>query len=481
MSLTNLVGEKEREFIKNYNYEAINDSTKFTSIILVTYNQLNYTKICIESIRKFTLKNSYEIIIIDNNSSDDTVRWLKEQKDIILIENSVNLGFPIACNQGIEIAKGDSILLLNNDTIVTENWLNNLNKALYSSDEIGAVGAITNSASNGQQIEVKYNNIEEMLTFAANINKSISKDNWNYKIRLIGFCLLFKKKILEEVGVLDERFSPGNYEDDDISFRIIEKGYKLILCKNVFIHHFGGASFGRDQKFFQLNVINETKFKLKWGFTARYSAIVRYDLLQLIDEVKDKKMNLLDVGCGVGATLLELKNIYRNSNIYGIENSEEVGKITKGVCNGLIGNIEDIEIPYEEKFFDYIILGDVLEHLVNPTKVLTNLNKYLKDEGKIIVSIPNIMHISVIKALLNGRFKYEEAGILDKTHLRFFTLTEIRELLVNSGFREEFITGTLYNINEGDKEFIEEIIKITKNDLTQQFNIYQYLIKACKI
>ncbi len=106
-----------------------------TSIIILTYNNLSLTKGCIESIFKYTEKDSYEIIVVDNASTDDTVAYLKEQKDIKTIFNSENVGFPKGCNMGIQLASKDNdILLLNNDTIVTTNWLKNL-KICLESDE----------------------------------------------------------------------------------------------------------------------------------------------------------------------------------------------------------------------------------------------------------------------------------------------------------------------------------------------------------
>ena len=90
-----------------------------TSIIILTHNKLEYTQLCINSIRDFTEVGSYEIIIVDNNSTDGTVEWLSKQPDILSIFNSENLGFPKGCNQGIEASTGDNILLLNNDTIAT--------------------------------------------------------------------------------------------------------------------------------------------------------------------------------------------------------------------------------------------------------------------------------------------------------------------------------------------------------------------------
>ena len=98
-----------------------------TSIIILTYNNLNYTKECLDSIKKYTKEGTYEIIIVDNNSTDGTVEYLKSQPDLKVIYNKENMGFPKGCNQGISLASNSNdILLLNNDTIVTNNWLDNL-------------------------------------------------------------------------------------------------------------------------------------------------------------------------------------------------------------------------------------------------------------------------------------------------------------------------------------------------------------------
>jgi GT2 family glycosyltransferase len=235
-----------------------------TSIIILSYNQVDYTLACIDSIKKFT--NSYEIIVVDNNSDKHTIDKLEEIQDIILIKNKINKGFPGGCNDGIKVATGDNILLLNNDTIVTRNWLDNLIAALYSNNDIGAVGPVTNSCSNFQTIPCEYSSLEDMLLFAEQHNKSNS-NLWESRDRLIGFALLIKKDILNNIGMLDEQFFPGNFEDDDLSLRIRLNGYKLLLCKDTFIHHFGSTSFTKEssERFSKTLQINEKKFLQKWN------------------------------------------------------------------------------------------------------------------------------------------------------------------------------------------------------------------------
>lgn len=215
-----------------------------TSIVILNYNTIDYIQACVESIRAFTNEGRYEIIIVDNGSKDGSVEWLKEQDDLICIYNEDNVGFPKGCNQGMEMSTGTEIMLLNSDIIVTPRWHEQMIKALYSSDDIGAVSCITNSCSNHQQIPVPYTtvDIDELLAFAEKHNHT-NPALWTMHFTLVGFCYMFRHRIYDELGGLDEQFTPGNYEDDDYSFRIMKAGYKLLLCRDTFIHHYGSGSF----------------------------------------------------------------------------------------------------------------------------------------------------------------------------------------------------------------------------------------------
>ncbi len=475
----NISSESLQE-IKEYNWQDKDNKThKFTSIIILTYNKLEYTKLCIESIRKFTKKGCFEIIVVDNASSDETVKWLTEQEDIIAILNDENKGFPAGCNQGIEIARGESVLLLNNDVIVSPYWLSNLNDALWSSEEIGAVGSSTNSISYHQAIRVNYDTITNMLNFAK-IQNNQDKQSMEERIKLVGFSMLMKKSVLDEVGMLDERFSPGNYEDDDLSYRIVLAGKRNIFCKNAFIHHFGSVSFDdQSPEYTALLATNRQKFKEKWQFDPNYSSNIRAEIIGMIEEKSySKAINVLAIGCGCGATLLRVKSIYKDANLFGIEIDKASGEVANMLLPTLIGNIEDIDLPFDEKFFDFIILGDVIEHLLEPEEVLKKLQLYLKEDGEIITSIPNIMHISVIEELLQGNFTYADAGILDKTHLRFFTHYEIVKMFIRCNYKITKTLSTFVGTTDSQKELIEMITGRYGENLKYQYNAYQYLMRA---
>lgn len=450
-----------------------------TSIVILTFNQLEYTKKCIDSIRQYTKKNEYELIIVDNNSTDETVSWLKEQQDIKAIYNKENVGFPEGCNQGIAISTGDNILLLNNDVIVTSRWLDNLVQCLYSDSKIGAVGPITNNASNYQAICVKYQSETEMQLFAETTNRFNPKV-WEERLKLVGFCLLIKKRVLDQVGLLDEQFSPGNYEDDDLSYRIRLAGFRLILCKDTFIHHFGSVSFRQDNaKYAALLKENGNKFVDKWGFDPHYSTYIRFEVAALADSPEDTPLTILEVGCACGGTLLHLKNKYKNASLYGIEINKAAARSAALFAEVSAQNIEGLELLYPQKFFDYILLADVLEHLQDPWSVLTLCKQYLKPHGKLLMSIPNVMHFSVLKKMLQGFWTYEPAGILDKTHLRFFTLNEIDKTFKELGYCVQEYRVTTFPETEQDSDFIKNVTQLSGDpNMAQQYRAYQYIFAA---
>ena len=459
-----------------------------TSIVILTYNQLGYTKICIDSIRLYTMPD-YEIIVVDNASTDGTVEWLKEQKDITVIFNDANKGFPAGCNQGILKSKGDIIVLLNNDTIVTPRWLDNLLACLKSSDKIGAAGPATNFQSYYQTVSVDYThfNLKGIIAFADKFNHS-NQALWKERLKLTGFCLAVKREVIDKIGMLDEMFSPGYAEDDDYGFRIIQAGYKNVFCGDTFIHHFGNISF---DGLFSSNVSvpeifhgfgdNYQKFKKKWGFHSIYHSNIRLDVINLMN--KDDcslKIRVLEIGCKTGATLLEIKNIFPHAQVFGIETNQNAAQIASRFANIKVGDIEKMDIDYPTGFFDYILFPHALEHSVNPWEVLARMKKYLRPGGQIIARISNVMHYSVIASLFRGAWNYADHGILNDGHLRFFTLKTIEEMFEKSGYSINEISRNTYSDNDA-KNFLEYLYKAVAPEMKDELSVVHYVIKAqCK-
>jgi GT2 family glycosyltransferase len=237
---------------------------KRASIIIPTFNRLDLLQSCVESIRTYTGGIPYEIIVVDNGSSDGTVQWCHRQK-IPFVSVPRNEGYPSGCNRGLQVASGDTLVLLNNDTVVSADWLSNLSAALYSSPDVGIVGPIANYASGSQQVRYPYADLAEFQRIAAAVNVS-DPASWRRVERVVGICFVFRRELLDTIGLLDERFSPGHYEDDDFCLRARLHGYKLLVCRDTLIHHEGSASFRQAGEASQRQLVqrNYEKFIAKW-------------------------------------------------------------------------------------------------------------------------------------------------------------------------------------------------------------------------
>jgi len=211
-----------------------------TSILIPTNNRLDLLRRCVDSIRRYT-QSEYEIVVIDNGSDDGTVSWCWREK-LTLVSLARNEGFPVACNKGLRAASGDTIVLLNNDTVVSARWLDNLAAALYSAPDIGMVGPVTNYASGKQKADHAFADLDDFQRVAERVNRS-DPSCWRRVERLVGVCLVFRRELPERIGLLDERFTPGHYEDDDYCLRARMHGFGLLLCPDAFIYHEGSASF----------------------------------------------------------------------------------------------------------------------------------------------------------------------------------------------------------------------------------------------
>ena len=254
------------------------------SIIIPVFNCFEYTEICIESIRKQT--KEYELIIVDNGSTDQTKEWFNAQKTAQIDDNSFsivggtvivlneNLGYSKANNIGAKHAKGEYVCFLNNDTIVTPNWDRLLIKHLESNLDI--VGPCSNFVAGIQRRTIgSYNNMEELndrsLEFTNdNIGKN-TETNW-----IIGFCMVVKNELLKTIGTFDEQFRIGNSEDIDLCLRAKQKAYNVGIAEDVYIHHHGSASFRQidaTENYNNLLVENNNKLVNKWGKAHNYSQI----------------------------------------------------------------------------------------------------------------------------------------------------------------------------------------------------------------
>ncbi|MCC6443903.1 MAG: class I SAM-dependent methyltransferase [Armatimonadetes bacterium] len=149
---------------------------------------------------------------------------------------------------------------------------------------------------------------------------------------------------------------------------------------------------------------------------------------------------VLDVGCGVGVLGKRLKEQGRAGEVYGVEIVPEAAEAARAVLDGVLeGDIERLTLPFAMESFDCIVCADVLEHLADPWSVVARLHALLRPAGAIVTSLPNVGFHRVVRGLIKGRWEYRDSGVLDRTHLRFFTLPGILDLFEGRGFAVETI------------------------------------------
>ncbi|HCK99404.1 MAG TPA: hypothetical protein DHW42_04780 [Candidatus Marinimicrobia bacterium] len=290
-------------------------TNKFVSIILLTYNALEYTKKCIKSIREQT-QYPYEIIFVDNGSTDGTKRYLRnliqKHTNFKLIANKTNKGFAVGNNQGVRQAKGEYVMILNNDVLVSDGWLESMVNSLERDEKIGMVGPLTNYISGRQRVaKIPYNDENGFLEFAGQVREA-NKNKLTPRRRIAGFAVLMRKSLYEEVSGLDESYGTGNYEDDDLCLKVQEKGHAIMVDESTFIHHYGSRTFKSNKINYKKSLTEKgARFKEKW------QEVDYEELLELKNPLESVHSKLLEKG----TEYLSCGNIKK-----GIKNFEEILK-----------------------------------------------------------------------------------------------------------------------------------------------------------
>lgn len=243
------------------------------TIIILTHNQFQYTRLCLETIYLHTHIDHFEIVMVDNASTDQTRKYLAELSvtlpNLRIIWNDKNEGFAKAVNQGISNSRGQYLAILNNDAIVSDYWLIRMLDHIRSNDRVGMVGPATNSSGNEQKIPAEYDTFTEFQKFAERRYAQFPRKNFEIGM-LPMFCVLLENSVVEKVGLLDERFGLGYFEDEDYAMRLKEKNYRLLCAEDVYVHHYGNITFSTfDKEVDKTNFKNnkrlfEDKWNLRW-------------------------------------------------------------------------------------------------------------------------------------------------------------------------------------------------------------------------
>lgn len=216
------------------------------SIVIPIYQQAEMTQECLNALYANT--DNFELILVDNGSIPP-FNATTNSSNVFCIRNETNLGFPVAVNQGINAAKGDVIVLLNNDCVCAQGWSERL---LAHLDSYSIVGPCTNFSAGLQRVTIPVYQDEQEFNIQAEkwavAHKGESVEvNW-----IIGFCMAFRKSLWEEIGPFDQSLWPCSGEEIIFCMEARKRGLKVGICRDTYLHHHGSCTFGDLEKSGQL-------------------------------------------------------------------------------------------------------------------------------------------------------------------------------------------------------------------------------------
>lgn len=369
------------------------------SIYFLAYNNLEkYTKPAIEAILKYTQGIDYELLLIDNGSTDGTLEYFKSisfaKKRIYHI--SKNLGATFAFKGARAFARGEFIrgkylVAVPNDILVTKNWLYNLLRCAESDARIGAVVPMSNYASNYQGIDIGFSDINDMQKKAAEYNVSDPR-KWEERLRVIPTTILIRSELYSmyegDYGFL------YYFTDDDISVIWRRWGYRLMVCGDTFVYHAGSISRNSEQLRDEYQMGREM-YKQKYYGVDAWCNVLGFspELFKcgLKDAVKREKNSILGVDVDCGADLLSIKNELRKHGMFNCELSAYVQDAKfwldlQTICDGNVfcHPIDRIHEVLAESKYDYIVLGKMAKKYDDYEDLIDVLTSHLNVGGRLI-------------------------------------------------------------------------------------------------
>jgi GT2 family glycosyltransferase/glycosyltransferase involved in cell wall biosynthesis len=251
-------------------HAAVTKSFPLVSVVVVTYGGLPLTRRCLESLLEQETWPRLEVLVVDNASPDGTAGYLASLADadprVRVFLQARNLGFPAATNVGLAQARGEVVLLLNNDTVVPPGMIGRLVRPLLSDPGIGIACATTNSCGNQARVEPDYSDLTRMPRFAATRARRHAGRLLDLPVAAM-YCVAARREVVAETGGLDESFGIGMFEDDDYSERIRRAGYRVVCVEEAYVHHVGQGSFQSlsAEEYDALWKRNQARFEQKWG------------------------------------------------------------------------------------------------------------------------------------------------------------------------------------------------------------------------
>ena len=452
------------------------------AIIVQAYGRSNKTKNCVENLLKYTTM-PFKLILIDNGSEEpDVLEYFKSvtycNKQIVKFTKNITGVFSLnKVFKSIDDTK--YIIMIPNDVIVTSNWLENMLICAESDNSIGMVVPSSSNISNLQEESLGgFSTIEEMQVKAQDFNVS-NPLLWEEKIRLIPTATLYRREVFDTVGLYDVGFL-HDFGDDDFTFRVRRAGYKLMLCKDTFVHHDHIHNSLTDEEK-KIMDFSRDMFKNKYYGVDAWEDTDNH-VFQVLDKITfsnkiSKKVLGIDVKCGT--PILEAKNYLRANEIpldtakayvSDVKYYEDLRSITdECVC----GNVEET-IKLKDEKFDLIIVDEPLNRYNNPIEFIRNVVKHKHENGYVIFKIRNTNDVISFLTLLGIDINFSESM---EHPPRVLDCTKVLESISDFGITKVDFNANSHIISDSFRNDIFNIIKNMDIDIDKEQMMNNWFIK----
>ncbi len=448
---------------------------RMLTIVLVLTGDVQEARMAEAYLRENCLGGGYERILVYCGEDAAALAYLEQDASGIILDGR-EAGIAASCNAALQHAHGREVLFSAAAYVLVRTALRAMKRAADAVDGAALVVPLLQSPLGLAKVQelpadqrLRYQDAEGLRRFseALSANRDVS-----FVDASLDFCFLTQRRALLEIGGFSEEFHTMPFLMLDLCLRFWQMDRPCVAAQGVFAHR----NYGR----FPYDKQDDERIVCKYGVKYPYSFIPRMEFVDRV-EVERHGLAVLEVGCACGATLLAIRNRNPEARLYGIEVNEKAAAFARRFAVVEALDVEKLHKPAWHEKFDCILLGDVIEHLREPQRAMENLVTLLKPGGRVFVSVPNVMHFSVFRMMLLGHWTYEDAGILDRTHLRFFTRTEILLLLRQIGLEPQEVFASRDSETEQDQAFIAQLAALMPPGVdAQELHAFQWKVVAQK-
>ncbi len=369
------------------------------SIIVVGYNKLDYTRMCVESLLRFIPKDlEYELILVDHGSNDGTKEYFESIEPDKQLDIAVNGGGASAVYR---ICEGRYSLHISNDVLLTPNAIENMLHCMRSDENIAWVVPSTSNVANYQTILLPYHNNMEQLEIVAKINNQRDPFRWEQRVRLCNPIDLKRNEAFYKTQAANYPFSKTEiaFPDDKISLLLRRNGYKLMLAKDAYCHHFGSVTLkeefekqDEEKLYLQVRESFQDAFQIDpWGKGRCYDPA----LFKILPCERMDSVRILGINAGMGSNPLKIKEALKENvhntdcKLYNYTMELAYAKDLKGISDELrtLSSWADFETCNQGLDFDYILIEDYLENRDDVQERISIVTKYLKEGGFLVIRL----------------------------------------------------------------------------------------------